>query len=170
MSSLLRVNEIQDTSGNVRRGIQTYAIICDQKASNTDGGSFSSGAWRTRDLNTIIEDPDNIVSVASNRFTLGAGTYLIKGYASATEVNRHQTRLYNVTGSSVVEVGSSEYTSSSAGYAGNKSFVNARITISGSTAFELQHRCHTSRNNDGFGLGASWGNPRFSMVEIYKED
>ena len=168
MSSLLRVNEIRTTSGNVRR-FQTYAIICDEKSSNTDGGTFSSGAWRTRDLNTKIFDPDNIVSISSNQFTLNAGSYFIKAYASATEVNRHQTRLYNVTGSSVVEVGSSEYTSSSAGYAGNKSFVNARVTITGSTAFELQHRCHTSRSNDGYGLGADWGNPRFSMVEIYKE-
>ena len=168
--STLKVNEIQDTSGNVRRGIQTYAIICDQKSSGTDGGTFSNGAWRTRDLNTEIFDPDNIVSVASNQFTLGAGTYLIKAYASAIEVNRHQTRLYNVTSSAVVEVGSSEHSSSSGGFATNKSFVNARITITGNTTFELQHRCHVSRSNDGYGLGNSWADNRFSMVEIYKED
>lgn len=168
--STLKVNQIQDTSGNVRRGIQTYALICDEKSTNTDGGTFSNGAWRTRDLNTEIYDPDNIVSVASNQFTLGAGTYLIVAYANAIEVNRHQARLYNVTGGAVVELGSTEHSSSTGGYAVTRSLVNARVTITGNTTFELQHRCHVSRSNDGYGLGHNWGNARFSMVEIYKED
>ena len=30
----------------------SYAIIADQKTQNTAGGTFTSGAWRTRDLNT----------------------------------------------------------------------------------------------------------------------
>ena len=168
--STLKVNEIQDTSGNVRRGIQTYALICDEKSTNTDGGTFSNGAWRTRDLNTEIYDPDNIVSVASNQFTLGAGTYLIVAYANAIEVNRHQARLYNVTASAVAELGSTEHSSSTGGYAVTRSTVNARVTITGNTTFEIQHRCHVSRSSDGFGLGHNWGNGRFTMVEIYKED
>lgn len=147
----------------------SYAIICDEKSSSTDGGTFTQDAWRTRDLNTEVFDPDGIVSITSNQFTLGAGTYFIKGSASAIEVNRHQTRLYNATGSAVVEVGSSEYSSHAAGYAATKSFVTARITITANTTFELQHRCHTSRNNDGFGVGNGWGNNRYSIVEIYKE-
>ena len=107
--STLKVNEIQDTSGTVRRGIQTYAIICDEKASTADGGTFTSGAWRTRDLNTEIADPDGIVSISSNQFTLGAGTYLIKFSAPACQVNSHQTKLYDITGTADVEVGSIEY-------------------------------------------------------------
>ena len=47
----------------------SYAIIADVKASNADGGTFTSGAWRTRDLNTEITDPDGIVSIYSNQFT-----------------------------------------------------------------------------------------------------
>lgn len=31
-------------------------ILQDQKAQNTDGGTFTSGAWRTRDLNTKVTD------------------------------------------------------------------------------------------------------------------
>ncbi|SVB60040.1 uncharacterized protein METZ01_LOCUS212894, partial [marine metagenome] len=46
----------------------SYAIIADQKAQNTAGGTFTSGAWRTRDLNTEITDPDGIVSISSNEF------------------------------------------------------------------------------------------------------
>ena len=32
----------------------SYAIIADQKAQNTAGGTFTSGAWRTRDLQTEV--------------------------------------------------------------------------------------------------------------------
>ena len=65
----------------------SYAIICDQKDSTTDGGDFTTGAWRTRNLNTEIADPDGIVSISSNQFTLQAGTYLIKWSAPAYDVD-----------------------------------------------------------------------------------
>ena len=52
--STLRVDTILGESGAERRGLMTYAIICDQKANDTDGGTFTSGAWRTRDLNTCL--------------------------------------------------------------------------------------------------------------------
>ena len=38
----------------------SYAIIADQKAQNTPGGTFTAGAWRTRDLQTEVADPVNI--------------------------------------------------------------------------------------------------------------
>ena len=38
----------------------SYAIIRDQK-SGAHGGTFTSGAWRTRDLNTEVADDDGIV-------------------------------------------------------------------------------------------------------------
>ena len=50
----------------------SYALICDQKASSADGGTFTNGAWRTRDLNTEISDADSIVIIARNQFTLAA--------------------------------------------------------------------------------------------------
>ena len=49
----------------------------------TNGGTFTSGAFRTRDSNTEVADPDNIVSISSNQFTLGAGNYLIEASAPA---------------------------------------------------------------------------------------
>ena len=171
--STLKVNEIQDTSGNVRRGIQTYAIICDKKVSNGDAGSVASGAWRTRDLNTEIADPDSIVSISSNQFTLGAGSYLIEFRAPAYQVNSHQTRLYNATTSAEVEVGSSEFTNT-AGQAHTVSEGAARVTITGDTDFEIQHRVSAgSGNNYALGVGSAgghnWGTTIYTIVKIYKE-
>ena len=42
------------------------ALVIDQKSANTNAGTFTSGAHRTRDLNTEVFDPDNIVTVSSN--------------------------------------------------------------------------------------------------------
>ena len=55
----------------------SYAIIAEQQSAGTEAGTFTSGAWRTRSLNTEITDPDGIVSLSSNGFTLQAGTYFI---------------------------------------------------------------------------------------------
>tara|TARA_R100000005_G_C4911873_1_gene149177 strand:- start:239 stop:751 length:513 start_codon:yes stop_codon:yes gene_type:complete len=168
--STLKVNEIQDTSGNVRRGIQTYAIISDEKANNTNGGTFTSGDWRTRDLNNEVTDPDGIVSVASNQFTLGAGSYFIEGSGPAIECNRHQVRLYDVTNSAVVEYGTAEFSWNNNGYAATRSFVSARVVISGNTTYELQHRCQSTKSSFGMGLPANFGGVEvFSVVKIYKE-
>ena len=76
----------------------SHAILWDQKDSATGGGTFNSGDWRTRDLNQEI-DSDGIVTLSSNQFTLGAGTYLISWSAPAMKTARHGTRLRNITDS-----------------------------------------------------------------------
>jgi len=168
--STLKVNEITDTSGVVRRGIQTYAIISDQKTNDTQGGTFTSGAWRTRDLNNEIADPDSIVSIGSNQFTLGAGSYLIQASAPATEVDRHQIRLYDITGSAVVEYGTSQLANNGNSYSADRSFVEARVVITGNTVYEIQHRCERTKASFGFGLDSNFGGvEHYTHVEIYKE-
>lgn len=167
--STLRVDNIQDLGGAERRGLKTYAIICDQKAHDAAGGTFTSGAWRTRDLNTEIADPDGIVSISSNQFTLAAGSYLIEASAPGFVVNRHQVRLYNATSSSVVQYGENAFCNNG-NNAHNRSAVAARVTITGSTAFELQHRSETNGTTNGFGIENNFGGTSiFSIVKIYKE-
>ena len=167
--STLRVDNIQDQAGAERRGLKTYAIICDEKADNVGGGTFTSGAWRTRDLNTKIADPDSIVSISSNQFTLGAGSYLIEAVATAKECNRHIARIYNATTTTVVAYGMSAH-ASSGGSVTDTATVTARVTITGDTAFEIQHWCQSSRTSYGLGLAndASVVN-KYTTVKIFKE-
>jgi hypothetical protein len=49
-----------------------YIEIQDQKAQNTNGGTFTSGAWRTRDLNTLVEDDGDHCSINYLAFTSGS--------------------------------------------------------------------------------------------------
>lgn len=167
--STLRVDTIQDQAGAERRGLKTYAIICDQKANGTNGGTFTAGSWVKRDLNTEIADPDNIVSIGSNQFTLGAGNYLIEASAPGHDCNRHQTRIYNVTDSSVVQHGMGELLGTG-DTVSSTSDVAGRVTLTGNTTFEIQHRCQSSKSSTGLGVACSFGGVEiYTVVKIFKE-
>ena len=171
------------TSGLTRTGgfgkFISYALIADVKSSNADAGTFTSGAWRTRDLNTELSDEDSLVSISSNQFTLVAGTYMIVFSAPAHNANSHQTRLYNISTSANVQYGQACYTGSSSSITSYSRGV-ARLTIASSTVFEIQHRCASSTNTFGLGVGSSgnmdWGSSNatdgaiYCVVEIYKEE
>jgi len=144
----------------------SYAIIADHKDDATDGGTFTSGDWRTRDLQTEVADPDGIVSISSDQFTLGAGSYLIRWTCPAWTVARHKSRLYNVTDTAAEGYGQSIVASNP----GANSDGSARVVITGSTVFEIQHRCETTRADDGFGVQSGFGVIEvYTIVEIFKE-
>ena len=146
---------------------ESYAILEDQKAQNTDGGTFSTGAWQTRDLNTEVADPDSIVTIASNQFTLAAGTYLISWSAPAFNSNRHQSALFDSTNTTYY-YGSSEYCAD-ASNTQSRSFGSVRITITGSTVFEIRHRTDNGNGTNGFGVPSNFATEVYARVEIFKE-
>jgi len=145
----------------------SYAIIADQKAQNTAGGTFTLGAWRERDLQTEIADPDGIVSISSNQFTLAAGTYLIRWSCPSYAVHLNQSRLYNVTDAAAVEVG----VSTADGTYGltTKTSGAARTTIAGTKTFSIEHRCSVTVATYGLGYPCNFGTEQYTMVEIFKE-
>jgi hypothetical protein len=146
----------------------SYAIIAEQQSSGTNGGTLTSGAWRTRSLNTEITDPDGIVSISSNAFTLQAGTYLIEWSAVAFQVRRHRTKLRDTTNSADIGFGMSFFTDESTN-ASNASSGAARLTITSATTYELQHRSSQTESN-GFGTNTGFGDPEtYALVKIYKE-
>ena len=148
----------------------SYAIICDQKSSGTSGGTFTSGGWYTRDLNTEIADADGIVSISSNKFTLQAGTYLIKASAPAYRSQDHQITLYRTSGTQAhIAFGTSAYTNTTAM---TRSSLDVRVTLSTATDFEIRHRCSNTISGNGFGESVGFPDgsvETYSIVEIYKE-
>jgi hypothetical protein len=148
----------------------SYAIIADQKASGTNGGASVSGSWQTRDLNTEISDPDGIVSISSNQFTLGAGNYFIRWSAPGWRTSAHQTRLYDVTGAVEVQVGSTEDCQQASSSPQTRSFGQARVSIVSNNTYEIQHRFQTSTAFGlGYGVNNTWGITQYAAVEIFKE-
>jgi len=142
-------------------GSVSYALYRDEKANNTNGGTFTSGAWQTRELNTESFDPDGIGTLASNQITLSAGTYIITARAPAVNVNRHQCRLQNITAGTTIAFGASAFVGTAGG---GDSVVTARVVLAVTTAIELQNRCQSTVATSGFGAAVSFGN-----IEVYSE-
>ena len=148
------------------------ARIWDQKAFTTDGGDFTNGAWRDRDLNTK-DDPNNIVTLGTNSFSLLPGTYRIKWSAPAFRANRHQTRLLysgaSDFSSNSVEYGSSEYNAESYSQQ-TRSFGETILTFTSTTYFKIQHRCQTSKTGNGLGVNAGFANNTEIYTQVSIED
>ncbi|MDD4924288.1 MAG: hypothetical protein PHF74_05585 [Dehalococcoidales bacterium] len=139
-----------------------YAIIVDQKDANTDGGTFTADAWRTRDLNTVQYDGIG-VTVGSNQITVPAGTYYIEAEVPAEHVRHHKAILYDVTNSDTLIVGGNNYSRSTDGSA---LFGDLRgvVTLAAETILEIRHRCGTTQSTTGFGSACNFG-----VVEIYTQ-
>ena len=150
----------------------------DEKASNTQGGTFTLGAWRTRDLNNISGDQSFITvptgfdlatndnnggtpDVTKQRFTLEAGTYDIEASAPVYRPDLHKCRLYNITDSvnEIVGSGPACYNTT-----GNTAHLMGRIVITAPKTFELQHHGSATRATDGFGTAHNTGD-----IEVYTQ-
>ncbi len=138
-----------------------YIKLSDTQSANTQGGTFTSGAWRTRVLNTEDNDTGNNCSLSSNQFTLDAGTYIISASAPSYNVDKHKVKLYNISDASDEIIGTSE-NNSAADFTMTRSFVQGQFTISASKIFEIQHRAQTTQATNGFGIASN-----FSVSEIY---
>lgn len=153
---------IWETIGKIL-GIR-WAVIEDQKTAGTAGGTFTSSAWRTRVLNTIVYDSGGIVaSLASNQIVFGAGTYLLFAIVPAFTTNRHQTRLYNATAASVTQVGTNAFNTGSA--ATTSSYIVGVFVANGTDAYEVQNQCQNTQADNGFGVSI---NATFAVTrEVY---
>lgn len=140
--------------------------IQDQKASGTDGGTFTSGAWRTRVLNTILTNSITGASLSSNQITLLAGTYKYTVSAPAFDCNRHKSKLYNITDAADERIGTSEFSNpAGASSDSTKTFITGVLILTETKVFEIQHRClTTSGGTNGLGVAVSFG-----VVEIYSD-
>ena len=142
-----------------------YILIQDEKT--TDGGTASAGAWRTRDLNTVIADTAGNAALASNQITLQPGTYIVRASAPAYITNKHKTRVHNVTDNTTVALGVSMWNAGSAqGY--NTSEAAGRFSITAAKAFEVQHYFDNSVSGNGLGVAFGVLNSVYARIELWK--
>lgn len=126
--------------------------IWEVQASGTNGhnnATFTSGAWRTRVLNTLDDADTTGITIASNQMTIPTGTYDIQVFVPAFNVNRHRCRLYNIT--DAVKETSVRGVSFHDVYM-NYTTAQGRFTVTGGPkVYEIQHICQTTTAG-GFGL------------------
>ena len=164
---------------NSNNNIESY-ILKDEKKNGTNGGSFKSGDWRTRDLNNIYKIPsssDNVIlNLEENTFTLSKGSYIINAKAPAYKVDNHKIRLLNYTDNLVICYGTTESTEDKRQVM-THSCIEHNIVIEENKTFKIEHKCKKSRegnnsgsegedNGDGFGIAAGLADKE-DISEIY---
>jgi hypothetical protein len=142
-----------------------YAILRDEKSSGTHAGTFSSGSWQTRTLNTTSLDSGCGVTLSSNQITITPGTYIISIRAPAYGVDNNAIRLYNITDSSTTFNGSS---ASAAEFNSSDSVINEKLIVTSTTVYEVQHQCSTSRTNTGLGCASGFQIEVYTTVNIQR--
>lgn len=136
--------------------------IKDVKSSGTAGGTFTAGAWQTRDLNTLSGDT-SFVTLSSNQFTLTPGKYEIEATVPGYKCGTHKAALYSITDSSYIVYSSSEVTGSGDSVTTKSGLIHS-FEVSGLDTFEIRHRCFTTSATSGYGLATSFG-----VDEIYTQ-
>jgi hypothetical protein len=147
----------------------SFARLTYELASGSSGGDATSGSYLTYPINTENSDPDNIVTLSSNQFTLGAGDYVIRYNVGFYKCGTASLLLRDITNSANVSHSIGCYvttsTSSTVTVTGSH-FAN----ISSSTVYELQYQVGNGKTGNGLGLPQSitGENERWGEVVIEK--
>lgn len=168
---MLRINQLN--FGIILEGIEDVAAAPDiilehQETSGTDGGTATSGSWATRTLNTELRDVNSDCSLASNQFTLSAGSYYIEAEAAFYETDFTRLRIYNATGTAVVVNSGVNMVISNAGEDDDIATVRGVFTVASSQALELQSRVTQTKLTDGWGRACSFDTELYAQVRLWK--
>jgi hypothetical protein len=151
--------------------VQKTVYLKDKKTSGTSGGTSVTNTATTRDLNTI-EGDSTLVTLSSNQFTLGAGTYEIDVSAPCFKGASNMIFLYNVS-DSTYDIDGQNTQCTVSGLVQASALLSGRIAISSSKTYEIRHWVETGATTTGFGVATTaTGNPKssetYTTVKITK--
>jgi hypothetical protein len=143
-----------------------YIMLRRELSPGTNGGTFTSGSWIARQINTTVDDTaGQIIALDSSTgiFQVKAGKYKVRCEAPGFDVNRHRSRLRNITSGGTI-VGTSEFSGDNGQ---SNSLVLGMVEILVDTEFILESRCQTTKATNGLGVAANFGEPEvFEFVEF----
>jgi hypothetical protein len=125
---------------------------------NSQGGTFTSGGRRTRQLNGLADNGLGL-TVANNRITIQAGLYYVRGWAACQGVRGNALYLYDTVTKQDVIAGPVVFSSvaDSPNQVGMNSYtpISGYMFLSTQTALTLMHECVTTKATNGFGAVGS---------------
>lgn len=136
--------------------LRAVYLLEDRKSNGTAGGGSTSATWVTRDLNTEVISDITGASLATNVVTLPAGIYDVFITAPAYNCGTHQIRLYDVTNSAVLAVGTSEYINTGR-LVQTRSSLETRLDLDEETEVQIEHRTADTVATNGFGFPSGSG-------------
>jgi phosphoribosylanthranilate isomerase len=146
-----------------------YCVIRDEKTIGTSGGTFTSGAFVTRTLNTIVSYPitQTDISLSSNIITLGPGVYKIEAICPGNRCSRHTARIMNNDLNTVLLVGT-VVDSTSGQDLTTISIVTGILTVATVLNIRVEHRCSTTRTVNGLGIASGFQTEVYTQITIEK--
>lgn len=148
----------------VSTSLAPTAVLEDQKAAGTDGGTFTSGAWQTRTLNTEVYDPSGVMGLASNEFTPTVNGW-VEWSAVAYQAENHKTRLYNVTGAAIVGYGMSAQADNAVEVPTTS---DGGGPVAAGVTYRIEHRCSLTGATSGFGVAQGTGTEVYCRVKFWR--
>jgi hypothetical protein len=156
---VLTAAQLNDTVDN----FADIAIFNETQASATEGGTFTSGSYVKRTLNTTVVNNITGCTLTSSVIALPAGTYQVFASAQAYKVGNHKIKLRNTTASTDIAIGNSAFTDAGDAVT-TPSLIQTSFVLSATSNIEVQHRCSVTRAGNGLGTAASFGDS-----EIYAQ-
>jgi hypothetical protein len=141
------------------------AIFNESQAANTSSGTFTSGSYVKRILNTTVVNNIAGCTLSSSVISLPAGTYLVSAKAPAYAVGGHKIILQNTTDATTTLGGTSER-AGTATDANISSFLYGQFTIAATKNFELQHRCTNTLATNGLGERNTFDTEVYATIQI----
>lgn len=142
-------------------------IIEDQQASGTAAQAPTSGVDTQVRLNTLMQNYGGLATLATNQFTLPAGTYFMNFSGQVNNSTACRYFLHNVTAAALAINGTSG-NNGAAGVYGISSRLpgSGIVTVSVATIFELRVR---QNNANGLGIAMTDGRSEiYARIEITK--
>lgn len=129
-------------------------VVVEQQNNGVASASLTSGAWRTRVLNTELVDTGNIASLpGSNRISIPRGRYAVEAIApSGANLTGHRCRIQDITNGVTLVQGAGANNNAPA-------ILYGEFEVTGTVSIELQHWVNTTGSG---GIAVSTGD-----VEIY---
>lgn len=151
-------------------GVHNLLHVQEQRPAGTAGGDFTAGAWRTRELNTIIVNRISGSSITNYQILLAPGEYYAFGMASAYKSGAHFIRLHDITHGISLLSGFGGFTNAGDSSVQTTSFLIGGFESDAGMTIELQHVCQSTCSTYGLGVGADIGQDYnlFADLKIWK--
>ncbi len=121
-------------------------------------GTFNSGAWRVRNINTIAINRGGLATLVGSTMAVPTGAYWVYCFGSTFRVGDNALRLADADLG--FEIGTPwtpvSRAHSSSGHSDAVAQMWAETNFGAGGDFKLEHRCQTSRAGSGMGLANPW--------------
>lgn len=154
------------TDNYERLGVHNLLHVQERTYSGASAGTFTSGAWRTRNINTVVINNLNGSTLNTGILTLPSGRYIAEFTAAAIKVDNHSAKLHKISPLPEDLIIGTIECSSNADYTQTSSYGFGDFILDSTSELSLSHIGLTTRLDFGLGLGSSLELPYNVFVDL----